>query len=172
MTPPRAARGRSLERASFIEPAHGRDKKRTKAKSMTTVFKQILAFGVLAGVTHLACQPADAGPACKGVDMRLTKQRRVDYAKLVAESLNQNVKPSTVDVNKFMQAGTWTVVYADVPTADPGYFFFECSTGRPQFKDAWGGVAQKSEAREIFKWATKLGANKAIASCFADTVAG
>ena len=56
--------------------------------------------------------------------MRLTKQRRVDYAKLVAESLNQNVKPSTVDVNKFMQAGTWTVVYADVPTADPGYFFF------------------------------------------------
>ena len=99
-------------------------------------------------------------------------QRRVDYAKRVAESLNQNVKPSTVDVNKFMQAGTWTVVYADVPTADPGYFFFESSTGRPQFKDAWGGVAQKSEAREIFKWATKLGANKAIASCFADTVAG
>jgi hypothetical protein len=104
--------------------------------------------------------------------MRLTKQRRVDYAKLVAESLNQNVKPSTVDVNKFMQAGTWTVVYADVPTADPGYFFFKSATGKPQFKDVWGGVAQKSEAREIFKWATKLGANKAIASCFAGTVAG
>jgi hypothetical protein len=144
----------------------------TKAKSMTTVFKQILAFGVLAAVTHLACQPADAGSACKGVDMRLTKQRRVDYAKLVAESLNQNIKPSAVDVNKFMQAGTWTVVYADVPTADPGYFFFESSKGQPQFKDVWGGVAQKSEAPEIFKWATKLGANKAIASCFAGAVTG
>jgi hypothetical protein len=139
---------------------------------MTTVFKQILAFGVLAGVTHLACQPAHAGLACKGVDMRLTKQRRVDYAKLVAESLNQNVKPSSVDVTKFMQAGTWTVVYADVPTTEPGYFFFESSRGQPQFKDVWGGVAQKSEAPEIFKWATKLGANKAIASCFRDTVAG
>jgi hypothetical protein len=161
-----------LERASFIEPAHGRDKMQTKAKSMTTVFKQILAFGVLAGVTHFACQSADAGPACKGVDMRLTKQRRVDYAKRVAESLNQNVKPSTVDVTKFMQAGTWTVVYADAPVAEPGYFFFESSKGQPQFKDVWGGVAQKSEAPEIFKWATKLGANKAIASCFADTVAG
>jgi hypothetical protein len=137
---------------------------------MTTVFKQILAFGVLAGLAHFASQPADAGPACKGVDMRLTKQRRIDYAKLVAESLNQNVKPSTVD--KFMQAGAWTVVYADVPTADPGYFFFESSKGQPRFKDVWGGVAQKSEAPEIFKWATKLGANKAIASCFADTVAG
>jgi hypothetical protein len=119
-----------LERASFIEPAHGRDKMQTKAKSMTTVFKQILAFGVLAGVTHFACQSADAGPACKGVDMRLTKQRRVDYAKRVAESLNQNVKPSTVDVTKFMQAGTWTVVYADAPVAEPGYFFFESSKGQ------------------------------------------
>jgi hypothetical protein len=139
---------------------------------MTALFKQILAFGVLAGVAHLACQPAFAGQACKDVDTRLTKQRRVNYAKLVAESLDQNVKPSTVDVTRFMQAGTWTVVYANVPVADPGYFFFESSRGQPQFKDVWGGVAQKSEAPEIFKWATKLGANKAIASCFRDTVAG
>ncbi len=65
---------------------------------MTAIFKQILAFGVLAGATHFACEPAHARPACRGVDTRLTKQRRVDYAKLVAESLNQNVKPSTVDV--------------------------------------------------------------------------
>jgi hypothetical protein len=139
---------------------------------MTALFKHILAFGVLAGVMHFACEPAHAGPACRGVDTRLTKQRRVDYGKRIAESLNQNVKPSTVDVKGFMQAGTWTVVYAYVPVADPGYFFFESSTGRPQFKDVWGGVAQKSEAPGIFKWAAKLGTNKAIASCFADTVAG
>ena len=142
---------------------------------MTTIFKQILAFGVLAGVAHLACDPAiagHAGQACRGVDTRLTKQRRVDYGKLVAErTLNQNVKPSTVDVYEFMQAGTWTMVYATVPVADPGYFFFDSSAGRPRFKDVWGGVAQRSEAPEIFKWATKLGANKAIASCFTDAVA-
>jgi hypothetical protein len=139
---------------------------------MKTIFKEILAFGVLAGVGHFACQPAHAGPACRGVDTRLTKQRRVDYAKLIAESLGQNVKSSAVEVNQFMHAGKWTVVYANVPTADPGYFFFESSAGKPQFKDVWGGVAQKSEAPEIFKWATKLGANKVIASCFRDAVAG
>jgi hypothetical protein len=142
-----------------------------KAKLMTTIFKQILAFGVLAGVAHLACDPAIAGQACGGVDTRLTKQRRVDYGKLVAESLNQNVKPSTVDVYEFMRAGTWTMVYATIPVADPGYFFFDSSAGRPKFKDVWGGVAQKSDAPEIFKWATKLGADKAIASCFTDAVA-
>jgi hypothetical protein len=87
-----------------------------KAKLMTTIFKQILAFGVLAGVAHLACDPAIAGQARRGVDTRLTKQRRVDYGKLVAESLNQNVKPSAVDVYEFMHAGTWTMVYATVPT--------------------------------------------------------
>lgn len=144
---------------------------KTKAKLTMTIFKQILAFSILAGIGHVACQPAHAGTACRGVDTRLTKQRRVDYRKLVAESLNQNVKPSTVDVYEFMQAGTWTMVYATVPVADPGYFFFDSSAGRPQFKDVWGGVAQKSDAPEIFKWATKLGANKAIASCFTDAVA-
>ena len=139
---------------------------------MTTIVKQILVFAVLAGVAPLACEPALAGQACRGVDTRLTKQRRVDYAKLVAESLDQNVKPSAVEVTRFMRAGAWTVVYANVPVADPGYFFFDSSAGKPRFKDVWGGVAQKSEAPEIFKWATKLGANKAIASCFRDTVAG
>jgi hypothetical protein len=135
------------------------------------MFKQVLAFSVLAGAVQAACQPAQAESACRGVDTHLTKLRRADYAKLIAESLDRNVKPSNVDVDKFMQAGTWTVVYADVPDADPGYFFFDSSTGKPEFKDVWGGVAEKSEAPEIFKWATKLGANKAIASCFADTVA-
>jgi hypothetical protein len=133
--------------------------------------KQILAVGILVA-GHFACQPANARPACKGVDTRLTKQRRIDYAKLVAESLQQNVESSKVEIDKFMQAGTWTVVYANVPVADPGYFFFDSSTGKPEFKDVWGGVAQKSEALEIFRWATKLGANKTIASCFRDRVAG
>ena len=72
------------------------------------------------------------------MDTRLTKQRRVDYAKLVAESLGQNVKPSKVDVKKFMQSAAWSVVYAYVPTAEPGYFFFESAKGKPRFKDVWG----------------------------------
>ena len=39
-------------------------------------------------------------------------------------------KPSAVDVYEFMQAGTWTMVYATVPTSDPGYFFFDSSAGK------------------------------------------
>jgi hypothetical protein len=143
-----------------------------KDELMVNILRQAIALSLIAGTIHFVCQPAFAASTCTGVDTRLTKQRRTDYAKLVANSLNQNVKPSKVDVKQFMQAGTWTVVYAYVPVADPGYFFFDTSTGKSEFKDVWGGVAEKSEAPEILKWATKLGANKPIASCFADSVAG
>ncbi len=71
-----------------------------------------------------------------------------------------------------MQAGTWTIVYADVPVADLGYFFFNSSSGNPVLKEVWGGIAEKSDEPEIAKWARDLGANKMIASCFADTVSG
>ncbi|WP_448955018.1 hypothetical protein [Labrys neptuniae] len=132
---------------------------------------RIIAVGSIAGMFHFISGPADAGFSCEGVDTHLTKQRRVEYARLIAGSLGTKIQPSKVDVMKYMQAGTWTVAYASVPVADPGYFFFETSAGTPKFKDVWGGVADKSEAPEIFKWATKLGANKNIASCFANTVA-
>jgi hypothetical protein len=116
---------------------------KTKAKLTMTVFKQILAFSILAGIGHVACQPAHAGTPRRGVDTRLTKQRRVDYRKLVAESLNQNVKPSTVDVYEFMQAGTWTMVYATVPVADPGYFFFDSSAEGHNLKMSGEGSHKK-----------------------------
>ncbi|MND69808.1 hypothetical protein D3C80_613030 [compost metagenome] len=70
-----------------------------------------------------------------------------------------------------MRSGMWTIVYASTPITDPGYFFFDSSTGKSVFKDVWGGVAEKGEAPEIAKWARSLGANKAISDCFADTVA-
>ncbi|NGN44510.1 hypothetical protein G6N74_25940 [Mesorhizobium sp. CGMCC 1.15528] len=69
-----------------------------------------------------------------------------------------------------MQSGIWTVVFTEVSVADPGYFFFESSTGGPVFKDVWGGMADEGDGPEITKWAKKLGANNVIASCFADTV--
>ncbi|MEI5681835.1 hypothetical protein AAAK29_25690 [Mesorhizobium sp. CCNWLW179-1] len=69
-----------------------------------------------------------------------------------------------------MQSGIWTVVFTEVSVADPGYFFFESSTGGPVFKDVWGGMADEGDGPEITKWAKKLGANNVIASCFVDTV--
>lgn len=132
--------------------------------------RQIAAFAILAAALTVQQNAASAASPCEGVDMKLTAQRKSLYAKLVAKSLNQNVKPSKVTVMGFMRSGTWTVIHADVPTADPGYFFFDSATGQPIFKDVWGGIAEKSEAPEIAKWARNLGANKPIASCFADTV--
>lgn len=127
--------------------------------------------------TVIMAVPAIAATPCSGVDMQLTKQRKADFAKLIAQSfkaiipnLDKKVKPSQIEIDKFMQLEKWTIVYASAPVADPGYFFFDSSSGKPIFKDVWGGVATKSEASEIEKWALELGANKLIATCFADTV--
>ena len=139
---------------------------------MTTMTTRLaVAFLVAVGGLQFTSATALAADPCKGVDTKLTTQRKADFAKLVAKSLDQNVKSFKVDVQEFMQSGTWTVVYADVPVADPGYFFFDSSSGKPIFKDVWGGIAEKSEAPEIAKWARDLGANKTIVSCFAETVA-
>nr|WP_245432728.1 hypothetical protein [Mesorhizobium loti] len=137
---------------------------------MTKLFRQGFATTLLAGTLATSLGVALAAPACRGVDTKLTAQRKADYAKLVARSLNQKVKPSKVTIQGFMQSGTWTVVYADVPVADPGYFFFDSSSGDPVFKEVWGGMADAGEGPQIAKWARKLGANKAIASCFAHAV--
>ena len=128
------------------------------------------AFLMAAATMQMTSNAAMASNPCDGVDTKLTAQRKADYARLIANSLDQHVEVSTVDVLEFMQAGTWTVVYAAVPIADPGYFFFDSSSGKPVFKDVWGGFAEESEAPEIAKWARSVGASETIASCFAHTV--
>lgn len=134
--------------------------------------RTIILGGTLVLSVLLAQEPSYAVSLCDGVDTQLTKQRKLDYAKLIAVSLGGKVKPSKVGVENFMQSGTWTVVFADVPIADPGYFFFDESAGKPVFKDVWGGMADKSEMPDLIKWAKELGANPKIASCFADTATG
>ena len=139
---------------------------------MTTRFLgSIGAISLLAGIIFYPQHSAIAADYCKGVDTKLTTQRKSDYAMLVARSLDQNVKPSQINIKDFMQSGTWTVVFAEVSLADPGYFFFDSSSGTPVFKEVWDGIAGKDEIPEITKWARELGANNTIASCFAQTVA-
>lgn len=134
--------------------------------------RQLAVLGLLAAALAVQHNAALAASPCKGVDTKLTAQRKSDFARLVAQSLDQNVKPSKITIMGFMQSDTWTIVYADVPVAEPGYFFFDSATGSPVFRDVWGGVALRSEIPEIAKWARNLGANKSIASCFASTVTG
>jgi len=114
---------------------------------------------------------SNAAVPCATVDQQLTHNLKIQYASLIAGSLEGKVQPSKVNINSIMRSGTWTVVYASTPVADPGYFFFDSSSGENVFKDVWGGIAEKGEAPEIARWARSLGANKAISACFADTVA-
>lgn len=129
----------------------------------------ICSYGaVLLGVFGL-CNAVAATP-CAGVDRSLTKQNKADYASLIAKSLESKVKPANVEIDAALRSGTWTVVYASTPIADPGYFFFDNSSGVQVFKDVWGGIADDGDGPILIKWAKDLGANKEIASCFSHVV--
>jgi hypothetical protein len=114
--------------------------------------------------------PAAAAVDCAGVDQELTKERKTEYAKLISESLKGEVKPAKVEVDSFMQSGKWTVVYASTPVADPGYFFFDSTSGKQTFKDVWGGMADDGDGPKLVKFAKDLGANEKIAACFSKVV--
>ncbi|KKA07888.1 hypothetical protein VP03_31410 [Sinorhizobium meliloti] len=129
---------------------------------MSTFLKQLFAFGLAAVILQLPQHAALAADPCKGVDTKLSATRKADYSRLVANGLDQKVQPSKISIINFMQAGTWTIVYADVPVADPGYFFFDSSSGNPVLKEVWGGIAEKSDEPEIAKWARDLGANVSL----------
>jgi len=115
-------------------------------------------------------QLAAAADPCAGVDQSLTKQNKAEYATLIAKSLDKKVNPANIEIDAALRSGTWTVIYASAPVADPGYFFFDSSSGAPVFKDVWGGMADDGDGPVLIKWARKLGANKEIASCFSHVV--
>ncbi|WP_094509008.1 hypothetical protein [Brucella thiophenivorans] len=133
---------------------------------MSTITR--FALIVLAGSFFI--YPATAAVDCTGVDQALTKERKTEYAKLISESLKEKVKPAKVEVDSFMQSGDWTVVYASTPVADPGYFFFDNSSGKQTFKDVWGGMADDGDGPKLVKFAEDLGANQKIAVCFSKVV--
>ncbi|MCJ8151777.1 hypothetical protein [Shinella sedimenti] len=115
-------------------------------------------------------QFATAADPCAGVDRSLTKQNKAEYAMLIAKSLDRKVKPASVEIDAALRYETWAVIYASTPVGDPGYFFFDSSSGAPVFKDVWGGMADDGDGPVLIKWARKLGANKEIASCFSHVV--
>ncbi|WP_095448233.1 hypothetical protein [Ochrobactrum quorumnocens] len=119
----------------------------------------------------LGCsQHAIAANPCTGVEQSLTKQNKADYASLVAKNLDKKVKPANIQIDAALHSGTWTVIYASTPIADPGYFFFDSSSGVEVFKDVWGGIADDGDGPVLIKWARDLGANKEIALCFSHVV--
>lgn len=107
--------------------------------------------------------------ACLSLDTAITVAVAQEYAPLVAEAAETT--PEEVEFLSFMRSGNWSAVYAAVPTADPGYFFFEDVDGQKQFKDVWGGIAYASERDEQIAFAEGLGAPADLAACFADHTA-
>lgn len=87
---------------------------------MSTFLRQLFVFGLAAVILQLPQNAVLAADPCKGVDTKLSAKRKADYSRLVAKGLDQKVQPSKISIINFMQAGTWTIVYADVPVADPG----------------------------------------------------
>ncbi|WCK79854.1 hypothetical protein [Agrobacterium fabrum] len=128
------------------------------------------AIGVVLFAVSGFSQLAAAADPCAHVDQSLTKQNKAEYATLVAKSLDKKVKPASIEIDAALRSGTWTVIHASTPIADPGYFFFDSSSGAPVFKDVWGGMADDGDGPVLIKWARKLGANKEIASCFSHVV--
>lgn len=125
---------------------------------------------ILVGVAAFSLNLSSVAVAkvtCKDVDTALTSERKATYSKLVANSLDSKVSASKVEIQAYMEASSWSVVYAGVPVADPGYFFFRSVNGKPEFKEVWGGMADESETPELVRWAEKLGAPKSVAECFA-----
>ena len=118
----------------------------------------------------LASPAVMAQETCLSLDTALTVVRAQEYAPLIAQAA-EGTTPEQVEFLSFAESGSWSVVYAATPVADPGYFFFEKVSGKNQFKDVWSGMADPSEQPELVKWAETLGAPTELATCFAETAA-
>lgn len=129
-----------------------------------------MAMAVLLAAVIPADGPAQAADPCSGVEQQLTDAGKREYAQLVAKSLNAKVKPSQVEIDKLLESGSWSAVYASTPVSDDGVLFFETQGDTRKFKDVWGGWADPSERPDLIKWAKKLGAPDALARCFANMV--
>lgn len=153
-------------RATFRGPSgHG-----VVARSGATPGRRLR--GLLWGAT-LACAchtGARAAQPCDGVDTNLSPQRKQEYAALVTKAMTAKIKPSAVKILNYMEAGSWSAVYASTPASDDGVFFFQDANNRKKFKDVWGGWADPSEKSELIEWAKKLGAPRELSACFAEVV--
>lgn len=80
------------------------------------------AIGVVLFAVSGFSQLAAAADPCAGVVQSLTKQKKAEYATLIAKSPDKKVKPTSIEIDTALRSGTWTVIYASTPIADPGYF--------------------------------------------------
>jgi hypothetical protein len=152
---------------AFIEPGGHRPPSRDVTTAGTRWTR--LIWGVaLACSCHAGA--AEAAQPCAGVDTNMSPERKQEYAALVTKAMTAKIKPSAVKILNYMEAGSWSAVYASTPASDDGVFFFQDDNNQKTFKDVWGGWADPSEKPELIRWARKLGAPQELSKCFADVV--
>lgn len=112
----------------------------------------------------------DAAKPCAGADANLTADRKQAYTTQVEHALEGKVKPADIKIMRFMTIDKWTAVYTSTGISDDGWFIFDNTSGKPQFKDVLGGMAMEDDRQDLIKWANGLGAPPKFAQCFAESV--
>jgi hypothetical protein len=141
----------------------------TLSKRYCLIFCALIALSLSSGNAFATSSDGNR-PACAGVNTEAPQALKYKFAGLVAAAVGQDVKLSQVTIETFLSSGSWSMVYAVTPVADPGYFFFQLVDGQERFADVWGGMAGPSDRPELIAWAKKLGAPNNLAACFAHVV--
>lgn len=109
----------------------------------------------------LATTPAFAATPCDGIWQKPLAAGQALLKKAAPQIKGLPNKPKVFEV---MQAGGWSLIWAEFPNAEPGGYFLNGD----KYVTVWGGVATGETDKEIAAWATKE--NKAVppalARCF------
>lgn len=109
-------------------------------------------------------------PNCKADIVELSPSLREEYARRVANYINQKVNSNDIQIQKIISSGNWSAANIATQISDPAWFVFEQKNGEMQVKDVWAGIAEESDHQMLINRVTKLGVPEDFAACFADAV--
>jgi hypothetical protein len=114
-----------------------------------------------------------SGQTCKRVDQELTSLRRQRYVPQIAANTPGHPLPTDINIQRFMRAGEWTVIFAKLGNAERGVYFFRSTQGKDVLKSTWGGVLGTDEESDLISWTRSLDPHfpEQLAICFARGVA-
>lgn len=107
-------------------------------------------------------------PNCKANIVELSPSLREEYARRVANYINQKVNGNDIQIQKVISISHWSAANIATQISDPAWFVFEQKNGEMQVKDVWAGIAEESDHQMLIDRVTKLGAPEDFAYCFAD----
>ncbi len=126
--------------------------------------RKLAAFVILCIAFSVPHRAWSASP-CDGVDRSLTPERKAAFSIAIAKQLHLR----KVDVWEAFQFGGWSIIYVDVPEADPPFLFYSHDPRTSSPVTMWSGAAAYFEEQEIKTWTLKNapGIPPKLANCFA-----